>query len=99
MLNQEYKEYIRIAREDGSIYIEVCDVYWEGPHTPVSEWRRLIKITAPMNISQLDSVIESVLKNDKYFGYCKTCSSHHVNGHMHSKSCCQSCAVNLGVVY
>lgn len=40
----------------------------------------------------MDAIINRLLKNKKYFGFCDECKQYNIEGHMHSDHICHSCA-------
>lgn len=87
---------IRVSKGYDSITIEVLTISWEGPHTPISDW--VVYKELPLDC-KLNIEIHTLLRS-KYFGYCESCNSYSLEGHMYDKKMCQGCASHhLGVVY
>lgn len=85
--------------EGQPIYIKVTEVHWEG-HYPHSNETIFAELTEGSSEKDITIQIKKLLKRKTYIRKCEYCNLYHINGWMHGKFCCQSCAENkFGVIY
>lgn len=87
---------VRINRNNDSIKIEVLSIDWSNPDSPITSWSiyKQLPLDCKLNIE-----VNALLRS-KYFGFCESCNSYKIIGHMDSKKMCQCCAsLHLGKIY
>lgn len=87
---------VRINRNNDSIKIEVLSIDWSNPDSPITSWSvyKQLPLDCKLNVE-----VNALLRS-KYFGYCESCNSYKIMGHMDSKNMCQCCAnFNLRKTY
>ena len=99
-MQDEFATYFRcIADEQGWVF-EVATIGWEGPHSPVVNWRAFRSWKKKPTDASIARARAAALKNRTLFRLCELCDEVHAAGHMHSASVCQGCAErHLRVVY
>lgn len=99
-MQDELGDYFRCVQDDRGWAFEVAVIGWEGPHTPIIEWRLLQRWATMPTDEQVAKARAAAMSDPRLFGRCTLCERHHCAGHMHSDSVCQGCAErNLGVVH
>ncbi len=94
------KQFIKIEHFSEGVQVSVCQIRWNNPHTPISEWKVVKKLPKDALESDLDKNVQKTLDNPAFFGVCSKCHSRKPEGWMFSKNLCQQCASkNYGVVY
>ena len=98
MTDDEIKqEFIRLSPDRHTL--QVTTISWNG-HEPHGKWTNVAKIPQGSTKGDVDSLINQVLADSKYFARCQKCQELNPRGWMHDDTICQSCAVeHLGVVY
>ncbi len=101
MNSQEIQSlYVRVSRSESSILLEVANVIWEGPHTPITKWSTYKKLPQTSTEVQMVAAKEELLKNPKHFLTCQLCDRLKPIGWMHGDTMCHSCAESeLGIVH
>lgn len=85
---------------DEAIVFFVCQIRWEGPHTPVQEWVPVSVLPAMSSPVEIEKAKRALLKRRRFFKVCDVCGERKPDGWMHDNELCQSCAEReLGVVY
>lgn len=46
-IDQIKQDYIRLRANELGLWLEVCEIGWEGPHTPVSNWIPVKRLGQP----------------------------------------------------
>jgi hypothetical protein len=93
-------DYMRVARSDNTIEIQVEMIEWPHPHTPTSSWHTIDKLDKFTSQEVIDEIVEKTLSDKRYFKVCNECNERNPVGHMHDNKICQSCAENNhGIVY
>lgn len=78
--------------------LQVYKVNWKGPHTPIAKWHTVRTLLSPITREQLIKEIKRLLNNKRHFGFCIKCKKYVIDGYMHSKDHCQTCAqIHLGI--
>ncbi|MFT7620611.1 MAG: hypothetical protein ACI97A_004268 [Planctomycetota bacterium] len=89
----------KFVRIDG-LSLEVLMISWDGPHSPISEWRQAETLEPDPSQAKIDRAVKAVLSNPNFFRVCYMCEQRNPVGWMHSEDVCQGCAENhLGVVH
>ena len=100
MYDEIKTNYLRLSSKKDGIYIEVCVVNWNGPHTPISDWKVAKRMDSNCSITAMEEAIKAVLSDKKYFRECNSCGALKISGHMYDTGICQSCAQDtLDIVY
>lgn len=102
--NQADDKVIREFTRDnmrGSRYVlEVGIVEWQGPHTPVVQWRVYRTWDTPPDEEALRAAYDLLLLDPRYFMRCQRCRALTPTGCMHDDELCQGCAEQyLGVIH
>ncbi|WP_318491333.1 hypothetical protein [Photobacterium leiognathi] len=99
-MNNEYKEFIRVKRGSNKLVLQVLQIKWNGPHTPVSKWVTVKTLETSVDLIKLDEEIALLLNTTKYCGFCTKCERNLLKGWMHTDNYCQSCAAQeFQIVY
>lgn len=84
----------------GKWVIEVNVIQWEGPYTPLCDWRVFRSWDKQPSEKSIRRAKSAALKQSRFFRRCKMCDELNNAGHMHDKEVCQSCAErHLNVLY
>jgi len=100
MLDEELRaDFIEIKRigRITNVYIRV--ISWPVPWEPVSRWTLYKSIDSEVSDPLLDSIINEILTNPKYFKICLECNQKHPVGHMGAEICHTCQENNHGVVH
>jgi hypothetical protein len=99
-MEDDYKNYIRLKRDNKKLVIQVCEIEWNGPSLPISKWKTVKTLDSSIELVELDKAVLVLLNDGQYFKKCCKCKEYNVKGHIHSDGYCQGCASSyLGVVY
>jgi hypothetical protein len=92
------REFVRVEYIGSVRKISVCQISWDGPHTPVSTWKVVYESkTASRKVAA--EAISQILNDRRYFEICTECGDRNPCGWMDDRYC-QSCAErNHGTVY
>lgn len=99
------QHYIQLCANEEGLWLEVMEIGWHGPHTPVSKWTPVLQIGVNppqwvVSVQEIEQAINKVLKYRRYFRVCEHCLRLCAVGHMFDKSTCHGCATHVyGVVY
>ena len=86
------ERFVRISRNPGHIDIDVNTVGWEGPHTPVDDWKHGARLSIDASSDQIDIEIKRILENKRFFNVCTMCHERKPVGWMHDRDTCHGCA-------
>ena len=81
------EEYTRIQVSGGSSLVQVAEVDWPLPHSPVLSWETVTVLPDSATDAELHSARKALLGNRRYFRVCRECSKLHLNGHMGERAC------------
>ena len=99
------KEFIRVDRTGSETTIAVCKIQWDGPHTPVSNWKIAASFPAETTDDNVATVVAGILRDRHFFQVCTECNERKPNGWMMGNgtpldSICQSCGErHHGVIF
>ena len=98
MTDDEIKQqFIRLSPDGSALQVET--ISWNG-HEPHGNWINVAKVSQGSTQGDVDSLINQLLSDSKYFARCQKCQELNPIGWMHDDTICQSCAEeHLGVVY
>lgn len=91
---------IKVEIAEGQpIVIKLTEVRWKG-HYPLTNDIIFAELPEGATEKQISAQVKRLLKRKTYIRTCEHCGEYKINGWMHGKSCCQSCAEKyFGVVY
>ena len=93
------RDWLRFQPTERGTRVLVRTIRWDGPHTPVSDWRLWRQFGTEEGLDR-DEVSGEVLDDVRFFGSCRTCGERKPRGWMHGEGLCQACAErDHGVVY
>jgi len=94
------KECIRVEARSGSTRILVYEVFWKGPYEHVVHWTEVQSLSVQAGSGEVETAVQRLLENPRFFGLCVACSQRRPTGWMHNEEICRSCSWPvLGVVY
>lgn len=94
------EDYIRIKRSQDAVVILAGVISWDGPATPILEWKVVRRLPADTGPEKIEKAVAAVLKDPEFFLVCTECGERLPVGHMFTDEICQSCATRkYGVVY
>jgi len=94
------KEFIRVEKAERRVHILVCEIGWDGPHTPISRWVISRSLTHEASETEVEEAIAGILEDPRYFRVCLECGERQPLGWMHDERVCQGCAeTNHGVAH
>ena len=92
--------FVRTSKTKCSTVVEVAQIEWEGPHTPITKWSMYKELSHDVTESDLIRTKNTLLKDSKYFLTCDVCNRLNPRGWMHNDTMCDSCAeTELGIVH
>lgn len=94
------QHYVRVSSRSGTTLLEVCEITWDGPHTPFMAWRTAEALPENCSEEQLADAMARIAGEVRYFRRCVECGELKPCGHMQGEHICQGCAErNHGVVH
>jgi len=101
MTEAELREhYLRIERKSDRVAVWLCEVEWDGPHTPTERWGVVAEYPVEIPDADLETACAAWLRSTRYFARCTECREYLATGWMHDDELCQSCAgARYGLVY
>lgn len=96
---QLLREFVKVESTDDAIVISIMQISWDGPHTPVSKWKKVRSLPATATEATIQHSLRQILEDQRYFRICPECSQRNPNGWMMAEYC-QSCGErNHGIVF
>jgi len=99
-MSDELSEYFRCEEQNGTWVFQVAVLSWDGPCTPVHDWKTLHRWKTQPDETRLAKARAKAVADPRFFRHCTLCSEVCKAGYMHSDDVCQGCAErHLGVVH
>lgn len=92
------QEFVRVTRKEKAVEFRVCKITWDGPHSPVGNWKLYSTIRFPLSEREIASEIDCILADKRYFRRCCKCRALNPTGWMGGETC-HRCMENEGCVF
>lgn len=94
------EEFTRVGLATDSCVIEVAQITWDGPHTPVTEWVTALTLPGDASPQSIADARYALLAMRRYFRICRRCKERNPLGWMDDGRVCQSCGEQYyGIVH
>ena len=94
------KEFIRVLSTADGSQIQVCQISWDGPSTPIVSWCEVRCLPANATADEVNRAVMTVLTSSHYFKICTMCTERNPEGWMDDNKICMGCATeHFQVVY
>lgn len=91
--------FIKTTEEKSGHQLSVCQIDWDGPHTPQAHWTYINTFPQDTPEETIQRAIQKLLHNPRYFRVCIECLERKPDGWMSGDLCHHCMEQNHGVVF